>query len=117
VGGERDSVEGNSGGENHVGNGGSCGGAIIGENNGCNGRSSGSSGSSGSSSGTRASKGSGGVVSRPQSDVTADCSGAVKRGGGTLCAFQTPISCAWRGDDEEESGWSFENIMEMKMTQ
>jgi hypothetical protein len=37
VGGESNGVEGNGGGENHVSNGGSCDGAMVGENNGCNG--------------------------------------------------------------------------------
>jgi hypothetical protein len=84
---------------------------------GSRGGSSGSSGgiraSNGSCGGTRASNGSCGV----RSDVAADCRGAGNRGGGTSCAFQTPISPARRGNYGEEIGWSFENIMGMMMAQ
>ncbi len=114
MGGESDGMEGISGGENCVGNGGGCDDTILGGNNNLNGRRGGSGGrgsSGGSSGGTRASNSSGGV----RSDVAADCRGAGNRGGGTLCAFQTPISCAGCGNDGEESGWSFENIMGMMM--
>ncbi len=74
---------------------------------------SGNRASYGSGGGTRASNDSGGV--RPE--VATDRRGAGNRGGGTSCAFQTPISCARHGNDGEENGWSFENIMGMMMGQ
>ena len=52
-----------------------------------------------------------------QAMAAADCRGAGNRGGGTSRAFQTPISRARHGNDGEERGWSFENIMEMMMAQ